>query len=336
MGAALYGGLLRLGLPLPQAPGLGDIHGPLMIVGVFGTLISLERAVAIGLAWPYLAPSGFALASILMVAGAAGMGAATATVAAAVFVAATIWITAQQRALFTATLALASAVLLAGTAQWYAGAEVPDVAGWWVGFLVLTIAAERLELSRFMTTARAARWSFGFVVAIVVSGAALGFQSQPGRFLMGAGLVGLAGWLVRHDIAMRTVRLRGQPRFMAAAMLLGYGWLAVTGALLISGWPGAFAYDLGLHGVLIGFVLSMVFGHALIIFPAISGIALTYRPALYLPLVALHLSVAMRAVGDVLEADQLRLASGSLTVLALAGFALLLALGRRRIKSGQG
>lgn len=65
MAAGLYAGLVRLGFDLPDGAGLADIHGPLMICGVFGTLISLERAVAIGLGWPYLAPAGFALSSLL-------------------------------------------------------------------------------------------------------------------------------------------------------------------------------------------------------------------------------------------------------------------------------
>jgi hypothetical protein len=43
----------------------------------------------------------------------------------------------------------------------------------------------------------------------------------------------------------------------------------------------------------------------------------------------LHLSVALRLVGDLLELDALRISSGPLTTLALLGFALTLAVGRR-------
>ena len=54
--AGLYGGLVRLGLPLPLGTQVAGLHGPLMTAGVFGTIISLERAVAMGVGWAYLAP----------------------------------------------------------------------------------------------------------------------------------------------------------------------------------------------------------------------------------------------------------------------------------------
>ena len=45
---ALGGGLVRLGWPLPTTPGLVAFHGPLMVAGFLGTVIGLERAVALG------------------------------------------------------------------------------------------------------------------------------------------------------------------------------------------------------------------------------------------------------------------------------------------------
>src|SRR5690606_9372646 len=50
-------GLLQLGwnIPLPE-PSLLVQHGALMICGFFGTLISLERAVALGKIWVYGGP----------------------------------------------------------------------------------------------------------------------------------------------------------------------------------------------------------------------------------------------------------------------------------------
>src|SRR5215471_18864528 len=54
---ALWGGLVRLGWrwPLPW-PTLSIVHGPLMVCGFLGTLIGIERAVALGAFWPYAAP----------------------------------------------------------------------------------------------------------------------------------------------------------------------------------------------------------------------------------------------------------------------------------------
>lgn len=69
MALGLYGGLVRLGVPLPAADHLADIHGPLLICGVFGTLIALERAVAIGTRLAFLAPALLALGGVALVAG---------------------------------------------------------------------------------------------------------------------------------------------------------------------------------------------------------------------------------------------------------------------------
>lgn len=319
-----------MGLPLPRLAPLEEVHGPLMICGVFGTLISLERAVAIGSTWPYVAPACFALAAVALISGAPiDAAGALAVLGSAGLVAASLWIVGQQRALFTAVLLLAALMLLLGSAFWFAGSDVRAVVGWWLGFLTCTIAAERLELSRVIPPSRFSQGLFIGAISLVVIGAAMSLESELGSRILGAGFLSIAAWLVRHDVATRTVRMRGQPRYMAAAMLAGYLWLAVAGLHLVLGPAGPFAYDLTLHALLIGFVLSMVLGHALIIFPAVSGLALRYRPILYLPLGLLHLSVAVRVLGNVLDGVPLRLTSGPLTAVSLILFVVLIAAGAR-------
>ncbi|HVW89663.1 MAG TPA: hypothetical protein VHC01_09370, partial [Gaiellaceae bacterium] len=55
----LWAGLLRFGWGLPQGrANLIELHGPLMVFGFLGTVISLERAVALRRPWGYLAPGG--------------------------------------------------------------------------------------------------------------------------------------------------------------------------------------------------------------------------------------------------------------------------------------
>lgn len=329
---AIYGGLTRLGLSVPDLAPLQQIHGPLMVLGVFGTLISLERSVAIGVAWPYGAPGCFALCAATLVFGAVDLAAVLAVGGSVFFVAASVWIAVRQRAMFTVVLALSTVSLLIGSAFWLAGAPVSAVVGWWLAFLVLTIAAERLELSRVMQPGRAARWLFLIPVILIVTGAALSIESSVGAQVLGVGFICAFAWLWRYDVARRTVRMAGQPRFMGCAMLLGYIWLVVDGALLTLAGTGPFAYDATLHAVLVGFVLSMVFGHALIIFPAITGIALRHWAPLYLPLALLHLSVLLRVSGDILEVPQMRLVSGPLTALSLVLFGALVIAGRRGLK----
>lgn len=119
---------------------------------------------------------------------------------------------------------------------------------------------------------------------------------------MRAGPVALAVWLFRYDIARRTVRQTGLPRFVALCLLSGYFWLCAGGLLAIAQgglFPGPHS-DAILHCVFLGFVLAMIFGHAPIIVPAVFRIAIPYRAAFYLHLVLLHASLSVRILGDLL------------------------------------
>lgn len=163
----------------------------------------------------------------------------------------------------------------------------------------------------------------------------LGILEQPGRAIAGFALCGMVIWLARYDVASRTVRMAGQPRFMATAMLLGYAWLGIAGALLLLPAQTTYEYDLILHAVFIGFVFSMVLGHALIIFPGLTGVTLRYSPWLYLPLATLHLAVCAWTAGDFLELGVLRSISGPLVPSALLMFIIVLTASTRRSASVQ-
>jgi hypothetical protein len=102
------------------------------------------------------------------------------------------------------------------------------------------------------------------------------------------------------DVARHTVRTSGLPRYSAAALLSGYVWLGVAGLLAVR-WGAVAAgppYDAMLHALFVGFVFSMIFGHAPIIVPAVLGRGIAYRPAFYAHLGLLHASLALRIFGD--------------------------------------
>lgn len=330
--AGFYGALERLGWILPHGGTLAGIHGPLMICGLFGTLISLERAAALGSISSYLAPTLSLLGSLALIAGAPMEVAAAAYVMAAFALAGgSLFITVRQPALFTGALLFGALAWLAGNVLWLMGSSVPEVSGWWVSFLILTIAGERLELSRIVVPRHAGEALFLFAIGLLAAGAQNGLTSENGAILFGSALVVLAAWLLRDDMARLNLRRTGQTRFMAACMIAGYAWLAIVGALLIANPAGnGFAYDAALHGLLVGFVLSMVFGHALIILPAVAGIRIRYSSALYGPLMLLHASMALRMIADLMEWADGRKASGIATLLALVGLIAVLALTSRQ------
>jgi hypothetical protein len=154
---------------------------------------------------------------------------------------------------------------------------------WWIAFFAITIGGERLELSRYLKRGPWVRNAF------MVLAAALLFGPLEPR-LLGVALVLLALWLFAFDLARVTVRQARLPRFVAVCLLAGYFWLAVGGVLI----GLQIAYDAALHAIFLGFVFSMVFGHAPVILPAVLRTALPYHPVLYVPLALLHGSLAVR------------------------------------------
>jgi hypothetical protein len=330
--AGLWGALGRLGWALPHGSFLAALHGPLMISGLFGTLISLERAVALDRGWCYAAPAFSGLGTLALAAGVPeAVGAGAYAAAAAVLAGGSMLITTQQPAVFTGALLFGALAWLVGNILWLTGQPVPDLAGWWLAFLILTIAGERLELSRLMPPRRGSEAIFLFAIFLLVAGARNGLMTESGAILFGLALLITTLWLLRHDIALLNIRRTGQTRFMAACMLAGYGWLGLAGLALIAIPPGdsSFGYDLALHTVLIGFVLSMVFGHALLILPAVARLRLRYAPILFLPLALLHLSVALRVGGGLAGWEAGRQGSGIITVIALLTFVGGLVMARR-------
>jgi len=315
-------GLARLGWPMPAAAaGAAALHGPLMICGFFGVVIGLERAVAIGRLWAYAGPLLAGLGTAAALHGQHGATPWLMLAASGVLLAASLDVLRRQRAGFMLTIALAAGCWTTGTALWAAGWAVHEVVGWWLAFLVLTIAGERLELSRFMPTSRGAGWLFAAIVAAVL--VALLAWSQPwGPRLFGSALLGLAAWLLRHDIARRTVRQQGLTRYIAVCLLSGYFWLALGGAVIAAFGlaPGSAAYDAALHALLLGFVFAMVFGHAPIIFPAVLRVAVPYHPGFYAPLALLHASLVLRLAGDAAGSFAWTRWGALLSALALVAF----------------
>jgi hypothetical protein len=205
---------------------------------------------------------------------------------------------------------------------WAGGAPIHDVVPWWLAFLILTIAGERLELSRFLPPSPAATGAFATILAVVVAGLA-GGGAPWGSPVFAGGLVALSVWLVKQDIARRTVRNKGLTRFIAVCLLSGYLWLAVGGTVIVAAGglaPGSPSYDAALHALALGFVFSMVFGHAPIIFPAVLRVAVLYHPTFYVPLALLHASLVVRLAGDASQQFELTRLGGLLNALALAAF----------------
>ncbi len=321
----IWAGWVRIGWAWPPLrPSLPAFHGPLMVAGFLATLIGVERAVALkgrrflvgplltglgGLAGALGAP--VRPAALLIALGGLGLVAALGT------------IYRRHRALFTAAMLLGALAFAGGGLLLALGWPLPRVVPWWIAFLVWTILGERLELARLTGIGRGPRrlfltgmglWGAGLLVSLGAYGVGVG--------MTGLGSLLFAAWLLRYDVARRTVWGTGLPRFIAVSLLSGYVWLAASGllALAAGGVPAGPLYDGYLHTLFLGFVFAMIFAHAPIILPSVLGVSVPFRRAFYGPLALLHLSLLLRVGADLAGWSDGRLWGGLLNGIAILWF----------------
>ena len=309
------GGLARLGVPL-SVPSAAAFHGAIMVSGFLGTVISLERAVALGHRWAYAAPLAAGLGTLLPLVGFHRAGVVLWMAAPLLLLGCSIAIVRRQAEPHTILLAVAAAAWGVGNVL-FATPYAAAAPAWWFAFLVLTIAAERLEMTRL---ARRPPIAARILVCLVVLLLAAAFATIPGGrygpLAYGIALGAIAAWLAVFDIARHTVKADGFARYAAVALLGGYLWLAAAG--------GAWAIapldrDFALHALGLGFVFSMIFAHAPLIVPVVLKLPMRFSPVSYAPLALLHASLLTRLAGGAVD-PALRAWGGVLNAAAIGLF----------------
>lgn len=319
--AGIAGGLMRVGVVVASADWVGRAalsHAALMMCGFMGTVIGIERAVAAKQRLAWSAPLLSGVAGVLLLRGAGFAAGVLLLMAGAAFIAVNALLLRKQLAAHTLLLLVSACAWASGNVLFMAGAAPVVVLPWWFAFLVLTVAAERLEMTRLMRRRPAAQPLLAAILALLLLGAA------ASGVLFGLALFALSAWLFAFDIARRTVRAQGLPRYMAVCLLAGYAWLAAGGLAWAATASGLPARDLALHALGLGFLFSMILGHAPVILPAIARIKLQFGNFFYLPLAVLHLSLLLRLFGGLAD-FQARRSGALLNAAALALFALTVA-----------
>ncbi len=326
-GASLLGGvdagLVLLGAPAPVSDTrLGDIHGPLMVLGFLGTLIALERASALRSLWGYAAPALLGLGGLGLLAPVPRTLGQVLLLDGAVLLLVVLVALWGRRRDDTVLVEALGAVLAALAVLLWVRVEDGVVVPLLAGFVVLTITAERVELARLHLAGGAGRTLAQ--LSVLVAAAALSTVLAPagGSRAFGVVLVVLVAWLGPRDVAVRLVHGTGLPRFAATSMLMGYVWLGFAGSawvVLGATTTTARGHDLVVHAVFLGFAMSMVLAHAPVILPAVLRRAVPYRPLFWMPLALLHVSLTVRVAGDVSGVHPLTVAGGVGTAIALLG-----------------
>lgn len=322
--AALNAGLLLLGVKAPVAS-WAEIHGVLMVVAFLGTLIAMERSVALRKPLGYLAPALLGAGGILLVSPAPLVfGQLFLIEGALAFVIVYGFLWKRSRDPVVMVQLLGAVHLLMATITWLF-APISWLLPWFVGFLVLTITAERVELARLHMPRSVENILVGATSAFTL--ATLGTMFWPDAAIRTAAVITFAFtvWLVRHDVARKFIRGEGLPRYSAAALLGGYFWLAVASLVwLVGGYQyEGYIYDAVVHSVMLGFAMSMIMAHAPIILPAVLRRPLPYRAAMWIPLGLLHSGLIVRVfVGDLGAYNLAWQIGGSLNVAAVLIFLL--------------
>jgi len=299
----LWTGLRRLGWELPELrPTLLMAHGPLMVCGFLGTLIALERAVALGKTWALLAPLAAGIGGVLGILGVGGAAPAwLALVASAGVFGMYLEFIGKQKSAAMVVMMAGAALWIVGNVLWIVGRPLNEATYWWIGFVVLTIMGERYGFSRMMAPSKVSKWVFALSIALIVIGlvAATAIRSYAVA-VTGIGLMLGDRWISRYDISRRTIKQTGLPRYVALSIQTGGVWLGIAGLLMVifRDVPAGPRYDAILHSVFVGFAFSMIFGHAPLIFPSVLKLPLHYQPFFYAPLVLLHSSLVHRVASD--------------------------------------
>lgn len=321
--AGLDGALLLLGVWSPvTSTRLSEWHGPLMVLGFVGTVICLERAVALGHRLAFLVPAVSGLGVIVLLAplpfDSARAGLALLTLAQLGLL--TIYVPLWQRSHDDAIVIQgAGAFCAAGAAALLTtGVHVSQIVGWLACYMILTICGERLELSRLTMARNRAlpALCLAVVAALLVSvvSPAIGWR------VLGVVLIGLAVWLCRHDVARGGLRRGGQAAYIGTLLMVGYLWLATAGIVCtVQGPPiSRSGYDAVVHSLFLGFTMGMILGHAPIILPAVLQVRLEWTTWFWLPAFLLEASLLVRiGIGDGLDRSAAVQAGGTVNVLSL-------------------
>jgi hypothetical protein len=331
--AGIWAGLLRIGWELPVSE-VAVHHGALMVGGFLTTLIALEKVIPLKISYFFAVPVVSALSLLMVVPGFHQAGIILMMMGGAgLLITQLTYMYRHPHDLSVWLMAAGAACLLVGEAMLFKKQFYPAAFPWWMGFLVFTITAERLELTKFLpVTAQARRALMAFLFAFI-AGLIFPFH-QVGNYISGFSMIAIALWMLRHDVISVGLRKEGLTRFSAASLLAANCWLILAGFLLVLQPETIYTYDMLVHTFFIGYVFSMIFAHGPIILPGVLGVSVKpFHGVLYVWPVLLNLSLVIRIIADTTPVIFWREVSGLFSAAAiLFYFVMLIVLTVRQMK----
>jgi hypothetical protein len=322
----LLAGLSRIGWGIDVSPVTAH-HGAIMVGGFLGALISLEKAIPLKKNWLLVIPVLCALTPMIAFESVHELGLGLMLAGSIGLLGIQSWYLIRfprDRSIFLMTVG--ASCLVVGNMMLINSSFYPSAFPWWMGFVLLTIVGERLELSKFLPVPPSAKnllvvFLFAFLIGLV-----LPFHGI-GKYLSGGALIVVAIWLLRYDVIRVGMRGTGLTRYSATALMLANTALLIEGILLLVLTDGAFAYDTLVHTFFLGFAFAMIFAHGPIILPSVLGLAVKpYNRFLYVWLILLQLSLILRVAGNTVLQMEWRRIGGALSTAAILAYFITLAI----------
>ncbi|MFC3414314.1 hypothetical protein [Algoriphagus hitonicola] len=266
--SGISGGFIRVGSTLTDFGAAA--HGLYMVGGFLGTLISIERAMVMKQKAWLLVPFTSGISTLFFLLDLTEIGYGLLLLASSGLVIIMHLQSLKHPKIHTFLLYGGAVLWFLGNFMAYEQGLIAAGATWWIGFLLFTIVGERLELSEFLPVKNSIKNLLLAFLAMFLLGLIFPFHGS-GPYFMGSSALLIAGWLLCYDMAKLSVKKENQFKYIGLGLLVGYVWLLIFGLtiLLLSSHP--LYYDLLLHSFFLGFVFSMIWAHAPIIFPLIFG-----------------------------------------------------------------
>lgn len=321
---ALVGGVMRLmanqgmvgSTPLSFS---FPFHGEIMVFGFLAVLITTERYIGsltfklspVIHLMPYLVALGAVLKVVGMVAPVEPLNVVGSVLLAMGVVIYMYLIGAlsrlSARPLPFRFMLLAALLLLIGIFLSIPRSPVGNMTFFLLGFPILTILGERVELSRFLSST-VYRWSEWGLWAAAVAFLLLLREDERLMAIGWALLMGIAVLpLLGSELALVKAGERAPERFyryLGRHLWLAYSWFFL-GLILVIAWAlsgGSPAmYDAATHSLAVGFVGTMILAHAPAMAPALLNLTIAQEKVNLLPLELLTVGNLLRVVGDVLR-----------------------------------
>lgn len=315
----MFGGWVRLGWSF-NVPAMSAYHGLLMVGGFMGGLITLERTITMKSNWWLIFPLSCGLAVVLLLLGYQTAGTVSLLTGSAGLVAFYFYQMTRHREKYWYILTAGAVFWVIGNLKFLMTGFMPGAVNWWVGFILLTILGERLELTRFLPVSSRMKQVLWVALVVTSLGLALPFHGI-GRGLYVVAAMLSTVWFLRNDMARISARQSGYQQYIGVGVLTGYFWLLLHLLVLVFFFENPAGYDLYIHTFFLGFGFSMIWAHAPIILPVVLQLKVRpFHPVIWLFWSVFQLSLLGRILVSMTDYVYLRKVLGminGLTILAM-------------------